>query len=90
MCRFRVELASITESTKSRNRRGLVPQFMESEHGTNLLRGAAISMVQAADHWDRDHLAFLLDFSFNRRIPIQGKMCSMPVIVFEIRTKNAA
>ncbi len=47
-------------------------------------------MMQATYHRNRDQLALLFNFSFNRRIPIQRKMCSVLVIVFKIRMKNAA
>ncbi len=47
-------------------------------------------MMQAADSWHRDHFALLtqLDLARVRRVAIEGKMCSILVVVREVAREN--
>ena len=51
---------------------------------------SSVTMMQPADHRNRDHpppLAWL-DLARNRKVPIEGKMCSCVVVVFKVRSED--
>ncbi len=56
------------------------------------LRGAAVPVVQPADHRYREHTAAItrLDLARDRRVSIEGQMRSSFVVVHEVRSKNSS
>jgi len=71
-------------STESCDQRRPFVLFVNIRQGVSRLRSAAVTMMQTADLRNRGHLAFLFDFSFKRRIPIQRKMRPVLVIILKI------